>query len=148
MVFLVADHGGFAMKQRLLAWLRRAGIPAQDLGPTRRVPDDDYPIRAATLARAVRSRPGSFGVAVCRSGVGMALAANKHRGIRAVQALTPTIAVQSRRDEDTNILSLAADYQSFRMMTTIVKRWLATSFSGRPRHRRRLRQLAALEHGR
>lgn len=148
MIFLVADHGGFAVKQRLYAWLRRTGIDVRDLGPKKRLPSDDYPLRVTSLARAIQTHPGSFGVAICRTGVGMALAANKHRGIRAVQALTPTMAIRSRRDEDTNIISLAADFQSFKQMAKIIHDWTLTPFSGQPRHRRRLRQLSKLEHGR
>ncbi len=148
MIFLVSDHGGFAVKQRVFAWLKRTRHDVHDLGPLKRLPDDDYPIRASTLARAVQTHPGSFGIAVCRTGVGMAMAANKHRGIRALQAMTPAIAARSRRDEDTNVLSLAADWQSWPAMTTIITRWLNTPFNGQPRHRRRLRQVSRLEHGR
>lgn len=148
MIFIVADHGGFAVKQRLVAWLRRSGYDVHDLGPTKRLANDDYPVYATRLARAVKGHPKSFGIAVCRTGVGMAMATNKHRGIRAVQALSVPIAVQSRRDEDTNVLSVASDWQTWPAITAMIRQWLTTSFSQLPRHQRRLRQLSKLEHGR
>lgn len=148
MLYLTSDHGGFAMKQRLVAWLRQQKIPFTDLGPDRLQRDDDYPVYATRLAKKVSTSSANRGIAVCRSGVGMAIVANKHRKIRAVQALTPAIAKQSRRDENTNVLSLAADYQSWSAVVATTKEWLATPYQGQARHARRLKQIARLEHGR
>ncbi len=148
MVFVVADHGGFALKERLVAWLRVSGIPVRDLGPSKKVSGDDYPIYATQLSRQVRLSPQHRGIAICRSGVGMAIVANKHRGIRAVQAVTPAIVRQSRIDENTNVLSLAADFQSWSNITATVKQWLATPYHHQPRHARRLRAIRKIEHGR
>lgn len=148
MLFLVSDHGGFKLKQRLVAWLRRKKIAVVDLGPERLTPGDDYPVAASQLAQSVAKSPKHFGIAICRTGVGMAVVANKHPRIRAVQALTPAIASRSRQDENTNVLSLAADYQRWPDVTKTVSRWLATPFRGQVRHTRRLREIKKLEHGR
>ncbi len=148
MIYLVADHGGFALKQRLEKWLAQDGYQVLDLGPLKKEAGDDYPPRAARLARALQKKPSARGIAICRSGVGMAIVANKFAGIRATQAWTPTLAAQSRRDEDTNVLSLAADYQSWPQIIRVVKSWLETPYRPQQRFTRRLKEIKAIEHGR
>lgn len=148
MVFLTSDHGGFVVKQKIERWLNARGIQVQDLGPTRLKPTDDYPVWASRLARAVKRHPGSHGIALCRSGVGMAIAANKFSGIRAAQAFSPAMAKASRRDEDANVLSLAADYHTLLELQKIIGAWLKTPYKPTKRFSRRLRELKRLEHGR
>lgn len=148
MLYIVSDHGGFALKRRVAEWLGRKSVSYLDLGPTRLNPTDDYPSFAKKLAEAVARSTQHRGIAICRSGVGMAIVANKHRRIRAVQALTPAIAKQSRRDENTNILSLAADHQNWKSVTATIKQWLETPYKGEPRHARRLQQIKKIEHDR
>lgn len=148
MVFLTSDHGGFAVKQKLVTWLTAHGIQVQDLGPTRLKPTDDYPVWASRLARSVKRHPGSRGIALCRSGVGMAVAANKFSGIRAAQVFSPLMAKASRRDEDANVLSLAADYHTVPELQKIIGVWLKTPYRPTKRFSRRLRELKRLEHGR
>lgn len=146
MIYVAADHGGFAKKQRLVAWLRSRGHQVIDLGPAHSSPSDDYPIWSARLARAVQGDRRGLGVLLCRSGVGMALVANKFAGIRAVQGWSGRVAKQSRRDENTNVLSLASDFQSLDDMKDIVRSWLAQSFRPVARYQRRLRQITRIEH--
>lgn len=148
MMYFTSDHGGFAAKQKLATWLKQQGHPVHDLGPDTLKPTDDYPQWAARLALAIKRHPGSRGITLCRSGVGMAIAANKFSGIRAAQVFSPAMAKASRRDEDANILSLAADYQTLPEMKRIITAWLATPYRPNKRYRRRLRQLTQLEHGR
>lgn len=148
MIYLTSDHGGFDAKQHLRRWLEAHRIPVVDLGPTKAVAGDDYPVWGARLARQVQKSRKAMGIALCRSGVGMAIVANKFSDIRAVQALTPAMAKQSRRDEDTNVLSLAADYLSQRELRAIVRAWLTTKYKPTSRFQRRLRELRAIEHGR
>lgn len=148
MLYVVSDHGGFTLKQRLVAWLQEQGYSVTDLGPTKRRPNDDYPLAARQLARAVQISPKSFGIAVCRTGVGMAIVTNKHRGIRAVQGTTIALARRSRQDENTNVLSLAADYQTLQQSKRIISIWLATPFKGQRRHVRRLHEIKKIEHAR
>lgn len=148
MVYLVSDHGGFDAKGHLVRWLQSHKIPVVDLGPAKAVADDDYPVWAARLAKKIQTSKKSVGIALCRSGVGMAMVANKFSGIRAAQAFTPSMAAQARRDEDSNILALAADYHSQRELRAIVRAWLTTKYKSNARYQRRLKEIRAFEHGR
>lgn len=148
MVYLVSDHGGFDAKGHLVRWLQSHKVPAVDLGPDKPVADDDYPVWAARLSRQVQKTKNSVGIALCRSGVGMAMVANKFSGIRAAQAFTPSMAAQSRKDEDCNVLSLAADYHSQRELRAIVRAWLTTKYKSNARFQRRLKEIRTIEHGR
>ncbi|MBI5466797.1 MAG: RpiB/LacA/LacB family sugar-phosphate isomerase [Candidatus Kerfeldbacteria bacterium] len=148
MVYIAADHGGFTKKQLLVAWLRRSGQPVIDLGPARLTPTDDYPIWAARLARTIQQDRHAVGVVVCRSGVGMALVANKFEGVRAVQGWSSRVAQRSRRDEKTNVLSLASDFQSITEMKRIVRLWLKQPYRPIARYQRRLREISRIEHAR
>lgn len=148
MIFIASDHGGFRAKQKLIVWLKKRGQAVHDIGPDKFNPNDDYPLWASRLARAVKRHPGSKGLALCRSGVGMAMAANKFSGVRAAQAFTPAMANASRRDEDANILSLAADYHSQPSLQRIITAWLKTPYRPNKRYTRRLRELTTLDYGR
>lgn len=148
MIYLVSDHGGFDAKGHLFRWLKSHKIPVIDLGPDKADEHDDYPVWGARLARQVQKTKKSMGIALCRSGVGMAIVANKFSGIRAAQIFTPAMAVKSRQDEDCNVLALAADYLSQREMRSIVRSWLTTKYKAIPRYQRRLREIRELEHGR
>ncbi len=149
MIALVSDHGGFGIKQRLVRQLERVQAEVVDLGPRTARPTDDYPVWASKLARYLQTHPGSRGIAICRSGVGMAMVANKFRGIRAAQVFSAAMAKKSRLDEDSNVLSLAADYQSWPQIQRIVKTWLATPYRPNLRFQRRLKEIQRVErHGR
>lgn len=148
MVYLVSDHGGFDAKGHLVRWLQSHKVPVVDLGPTKPVADDDYPVWAARLARQVQKTKKSMGIALCRSGVGMAIVANKFSGIRAAQAFTPSMASKTRKDEDSNVLSLAADYLSQRELRAIVRAWLTTKYKPVARYQRRLKEIRTIEHER
>lgn len=145
-VYLASDHGGWRQKKLLAGWLRKVGWSVTDLGPAKLKANDDYPIWAARLARMVQRDRGSRGILVCRSGVGMAITANKFSGIRAAQAFSSRMAKKSREDENTNVLSLAADYHSATALKSIAKAWLQTPYQPRSRFQRRLHQLARIEH--
>lgn len=145
MTYLVSDHGGWALKRKVFRQLKLRGHEVTDLGPARLERQDDYPLWAAKLARQVQHHPGSQGIAICRSGVGMAMVTNKFSGIRAAQALTPAMAKQARRDENSNILSLAADYHSWSEIQQIIRAWLTTIYRPTKRFQRRLREIKRLE---
>lgn len=148
MVFVTSDHGGYMLKQRLVPWLLKQGWLVVDLGPAKKRAQDDYPFWGARLGRRVAKDPNSFGIAVCRSGVGMVVAANKIPGVRAAQAWSVAMARSSRLDDHSNVLSLAADYQSWPAIQRIVRAWLTTAYRPTIRFERRLRELARLDHGR
>lgn len=143
-VLLGADHGGFAHKQDLIAWLKERGVAATDCGATTLDPDDDYP----QFAKAVAARLSSAGeaanlrgVLLCRSGAGMAIAANRFRGVRAVVVQTREQAIHAREHNDANCVVFSADTMELDQMKECLEAFLSTPFSSEPRHARRIKQL-------
>ncbi len=147
MIYLASDHGGFKLKTTIARWLTEQGYPVTDLGPAHLDVSDDYPVWAATLARHVQRQRNSRGIAVCRSGIGMAIVANKFSGVRAAQAFSSLMAKKSRLDENANVLSLAADYHDWPELRAILRAWLTTKYRPTKRFNRRLREIGRLEHG-
>ncbi len=142
-IYAGSDHAGFALRGRLVAHLRSRGRQVEDLGP----PTDgssDYPTWAAAVARAVRDDAGSFGLVVCGTGLGVCIAANKVRGVRAVDAWNLEGARQSRGHNDANVLCLGARLVAEADAIAIVDAWLETPFEG-GRHARRVALIAAIE---
>lgn len=146
MIFLGSDHGGFKLKEQLARRLQAAKRPFKDMGAHRLDSSDDYPLIAARVARAVSRGSAHRGILFCRSGVGMSVAANKIRGIRATVATDTWLAGRARRDDDVNVLALPADKLSIAAAWPIVRAFLRTPFRGASRNRRRLRQIKQLEH--
>jgi ribose 5-phosphate isomerase B len=141
MIYLGADHGGFHLKETLKQWLTASGKQVEDLGAHTLVPGDDYPQFAFAVAKKVSVDPQSTGILLCRSGAGMAIAANRMKGARAVNCINVDEVEHARRDNDANVLTLPADWLSAEDAKTLVDRWLSTSFSGDERHRRRISAL-------
>ncbi|MAF80425.1 ribose-5-phosphate isomerase [bacterium] len=147
-VYLAADHRGFEMKTELLEWLESSGHEVTDLGPKKYVKSDDYPDYGFALGEKVASEPGSFGIGICGSGVGMVISANKVPGVRAGQARDPEIAAVGRSDDNTNILILSSDYIELADAKKVVEMWLATEFAGEDRFKRRIDKISSYEAGR
>ena len=145
-VFIASDHAGFEKKQQLASRLEQ-GYEVFDLGPYKLDPDDDYPVYAKKVALAVKENSGSMGVLVCHSGEGMAIAANKFDGIRAATVQTKQQARETRQDNDTNVLSLAAGELTDKETFDLTKTWLDTPFSELQRHKRRLEEISEIESG-
>lgn len=143
-VYLAADHGGYETKEQLKNQLQ-GEFDVQDLGPDSMNPDDDFTPYAETVSRAVIAKAGAMGVLICRSGEGMVMAANKIDGVRAALVWNQSVARETREDNDANVLSLPADHISFDEMLAITRTWLMTTFSGAPRHVRRIEQIDRLE---
>mgnify|MGYP001077010345 CR=1 FL=1 len=142
-IALGADHAGFALKEKVKQELERLGHRVQDVGTASAEPVD-YPDYAASVARRVAGGRAERGILVCATGAGMALAANKVRGIRAVSVWNAQGARLSRQHNDANVLALGARLLEEHNALSIVRAWLETEFAG-GRHRRRLRKIAALE---
>lgn len=142
-VLLGADHRGFALKENLKRYLEKQGYFVKDLGNTVLDPDDDYPDFAVKLKGKVRGK--TRGILICNSGVGVAIAANKLNGIRAVNAHNAKIAKSSRNDDDTNVLCLGANHINATLARRIVKTWLSTPFSNAKRHKRRIQKIKRIE---
>lgn len=144
-IYLAADHGGFEYKNKLVKFLTKEGYPVEDLGPASLDPADDYPDFAFPLAEKVASDSSGLGIMLCRGGQGMAIAANKVKGVRAAVIWNKKGALDSKKDNNANVLSLAADFLSWDQLTEIVTAWLATPFTGEERYARRLKKIADYE---
>jgi ribose 5-phosphate isomerase B len=138
-VALGADHRGRALKDSLRQYLARLGHRVRDFG-TEGEASVDYPDFAHAVARAVAGRRAARGVLVCATGIGMAIAANRYRGVRAALVCDERLARLAREHNDANVLCLGADTVTPAQARRILKVWLETGFAG-GRHRRRVRKL-------
>ena len=142
---IAADHGGFEMKAVLVAELRGQGHEVRDFGASRLDAADDYPDFVLPLARSVAGGELERGIAICGSGVGACVAANKVAGARAALVHEVFSAHQGVEDDDMNILCLGGRVIGLALMRDLVNAFLRARFSGAERHRRRLGKVAALE---
>ena len=142
---IAADHGGFELKQQLILLLSEAGHHVVDFGDSSLQPDDDYPDFVIPLARAVAAGKMDRGIAVCGSGVGACVAANKIAGVRACLIHENFSAHQGVEDDDLNMICLGGQVVGLADAWELVQTFLAASFSGEERHRRRLAKVGALE---
>lgn len=137
-IYLGADHGGFELKERLKLLMQQQGVEIEDCGASTLVPDDDYPVFAKIVAEKMMSDSSSFGVLICRSGGGMAIAANRYKGIRAVDCMNVEAAIHARTNNDANVLTLAAEWMSETDAVKIVDAFLHTAFQKEERFVRRI----------
>jgi ribose 5-phosphate isomerase B len=144
-VYLGSDHAGFELKAALVAWLGTAGHEAVDCGPATYVADDDYPVYVMRAAKSVADDPGSLGIVIGGSGNGEAIASNKVPGIRAALCWSAETAQLAREHNNANVLSLGARQYSLDDALGLAKIFVATPFSGDPRHVRRLGEIADFE---
>jgi ribose 5-phosphate isomerase B len=138
-ILLACDHAGFPLKERLRADLERQGLQCVDLG----VFDDtaaDYPDLAHTLARRIAAGEDATGVLVCGTGIGMAMAANRHRGVRAALCHDLFTAEMARRHNNANVLCLGARVVPAEVAVEIAAVFLTTPFEG-GRHQRRVAKI-------
>jgi ribose 5-phosphate isomerase B len=142
---IAGDHGGFALKRYLSGRLRRAGYAVKDFGDRKRQPGDDYPDFVVPLAHAVAAGSVHRGIALCGSGVGATVAANKIPGVRACLVHESFSAHQGVEDDDLNLICLGGLVVGPATAWELVQIFLAARFSGAARHRRRLAKVAALE---
>ncbi|HAB15794.1 MAG TPA: RpiB/LacA/LacB family sugar-phosphate isomerase [Verrucomicrobiota bacterium] len=145
---IATDHGGFALKEDVLNRLRTAGHEVTDFGATTLDSGDDYPDYVVPLARAVVSGKVERGIAICGSGVGAAVCANKVVGIRAALIHDHFSARQGVEDDHMNILCMGGRTVGPEVAWDLVQTFVASRFSGAERHARRLAKVAALEAGR
>jgi ribose 5-phosphate isomerase B len=144
-VGIATDHGGFSLKEDLIARLRAAGHDVADFGANALDPDDDYPDFVIPLAQAVASGKVERGVAVCGSGVGASICANKVAGARASVIHDHFSAEQGVEDDHMNIICIGGRTVGPGVAWDLVQTFLAGEFSQAPRHLRRLRKVALLE---
>jgi ribose 5-phosphate isomerase B len=139
-IYVGADHAGFALKEKLVAELKRLGYEPVDVGPRTLDPNDDYPDYAWPVARAVSSGQASRGVLTCGTGLGMSYVANRLPHVRAAVVWSPEIAELSRQHNDANVLVLPSRFMSEDESLDILRRWLTTPFEG-GRHERRVEKI-------
>jgi ribose 5-phosphate isomerase B len=145
-IYLAADHGGFKMKEDVKQWLTSEGHDVEDCGNFEMNPDDDYPTFAFDAAEKVaRSSEKAFGILFCRSGGGMVIAANKVKGIRAVDVFDMTSAIHARTNNNANVMSLGADWMDPGEARLVIKNFIETEFLGEERHSRRIDMITAKE---
>jgi ribose 5-phosphate isomerase B len=142
-IHIGSDHAGFDLKESVKDHLVREGHEVTDVGAYSEE-SVDYPLIAQKVARAVADGIARRGVLVCGTGLGMAIAANKVTGVRAVQLGTPAFAEMSRRHNDANVVTLAGRSIGPEEAFAIVDAFLATGFEG-DRHQRRVDQISAIE---
>ena len=144
-VGIAADHGGFALKAQLAESLRAGEYTVVDFGAHELNPDDDYPDFIIPLAKAVKAREVERGVALCGSGVGACVAANKIPGVRAGLIHDVFSAHQGVEDDDMNVFCLGGKVIGSALALELIERFLCAEFSGASRHRRRIAKVRALE---
>jgi ribose 5-phosphate isomerase B len=137
---IASDHAGFSLKEKLVASLKSLGYTPDDMGPATATPGDDYPDYAHPLASRVEHGEVQRGILLCGSGVGMDIAANRHRHVRAALAWEPEIGALSRKHNNSNILVLPARFISEENAIETLKQWLNTPFEG-GRHERRVEKI-------
>ena len=142
---VAADHGGYELKENLAGMLREDGYDVTDFGDDQPNPNDDYPDFVEPLARAVALGEVDRGVAVCGSGVGACVVANKVPGVRACLIHETFSARQGVEDDDLNVICLGGRVVGPGLAWELVKTFLGARFSGAERHRRRLSKVAELE---
>ena len=138
-IFISSDHAGFKLKETINSYLSKKGIIFQDLGPYN---DDkvDYPDFAHKLAKKVKTNKNNVGILVCGSGMGMNIAANRHKNIRAAQCFNSKSTKLSRLHNDANIITLGSRLLTKKNALNFVGIFLNTKFEG-GRHAKRIRKI-------
>ncbi len=146
-ISLAADHRGFAYKEKIKKFLMTRNIEIEDVGADSAEISSDYPDYGIKAARSVADGDAQFAILVCGTGNGMAIAANKVKGIRAGLALNPEMARLARAHNDANVLVMSAMFTPEESIPEIIDRFLETRFDG-DRHERRIGKISDFEQGR
>lgn len=143
MIAIGCDHGGYELKQKILAHLRQRGLEYRDFGcdSTASV---DYPVYGKAVAHAVASGECEKGIVICSTGIGISIAANKVKGIRCALCSEPLSAEMTRRHNDANMLAMGAGMVGKNLAERIVDTFLSTEFEG-GRHARRVNLISEME---
>lgn len=144
-IVIGADHAGYEMKQMLTSFIRQRGHEVNDVGTHNPGQPDDYPDFAKLVAEEIQKGAAERGILVCGSGVGVSVAANKFKGIRAAVCHDHYSAAQGVEHDDMNVLVLGARVIGSNMATDLTDAFLNARFSGEERHVRRLAKVAAFE---
>jgi ribose 5-phosphate isomerase B len=144
-VGIAVDHGGFALKVNLIKSLKEAGYDVVDFGAREFVVDDDYPDFVIPMARSVAKGEVTKGLAICGSGVGACVVANKISGVRAALITDPFSAHQGVEDDDMNVMCVGGRVIGHALAWDLIQTFLNARFKGAERFKRRLDKIATLE---
>ena len=144
---IAADHGGYDLKETVATFLKKLGYEITDYGAYELDTKDDYPDFVIPLARAIASKEVERGIAICGSGVGASVAANKVAGVRAGLIHDHFSAHQGVEDDDMNMICLGGRVTGFMAAEELITAFLSAKFIGGERHKRRLQKVAVLENG-
>jgi len=142
---ICTDHGGYALKKIIHEFLIKMDYEVVDFGAFKQDDDDDYPDFVIPLARAIAAKDVHRGIAICGSGVGASIAANKVAGVRAALIQDHFSAHQGVEDDDMNLLCLGGRVTGFASAQELILAFLKAEFSGAARHLRRLQKIKQLE---
>lgn len=143
-VAIACDHGGLILKEKIASYLHEKGIEVVDFG-TNSAQSCDYPDFAYPAACSVGRGECDFAILVCRTGIGMCIAANKAHGVRCALCFTREAARLTRLHNDANALSIGADFVEEGEAIAIVETFLSTPFSGEERHLRRIQKIEKID---
>ena len=146
LIYIGADHRGFALKEYLKKYLQGDGYEVIDFGNSKLDENDDYVDFAIGVAKEVSKDPSlGEGILICGSGVGVDMVANKFRNVRSSLCFSPDQAMAARNDDSVNVLSIPADFVDEDKAKKIVAVWLQTKFDGEQNHTRRVKKIEELE---
>jgi ribose 5-phosphate isomerase B len=143
-VVIGSDHAGFDQKERIKVRLAEEGFDVFDVGTTSSQDSVDYPDFAIAAARRIASGESELGVLVCGTGIGMSIAANKVRGVRAANVTLPEFAVLAREHNNANVVAVSARFIPVEINEEIIDLFLTTEFAG-GRHATRVDKITAVE---
>lgn len=145
-IYIGADHNGFHLRNSIIEYLKRAGYDIVDEGDQRLDPEDDFPVFATAVIKDVLASEDkeARGILVCGSGQGMCMAANRHKGIRALLGYDQESVRAARNDDDANVLCLPAKLIDKSTINVLIETFINTPFAAAPRFVRRLNQLDSL----
>ena len=144
-VYLATDHAGFALKEVIKKYLQEEHYEVEDLGAYSFTPGDDYPNFIKKVGEAIQNDPNSFGIIFGKSGAGEEIVANKFKNVKAIEGFSSENVKLSRVDNNANVLSLGAQFESFEKAKELVDVFLKTPFSNDLRHIRRVSEIKDIE---
>jgi|SRR5680860_385768 len=146
MIYLGADHRGYNLKEEIKKFFELKKIEFKDLGNLNYDENDDYPDFTTEVVKKVLSKPKKDkGILICGTGIGMSIAANKFKGIRAGLCFSGYMAKRAIEEDDINILCLAADITDVGTSKKIIKEWLKAKFKNEERYKRRIEKIFEIE---
>lgn len=139
-ILIASDHAGYELKEHLKSYLTKRGIKIKDLSAPELDPSDDYPIFGFKVAKEIAQKNYQQGILLCGTGIGISIAANRYKGVRAALCTSPELARMAREHNNANILVLGGRITSKEAAEKIVDAWLDGDFAG-GRHEKRVNLL-------